>query len=566
LDSFLNKHKNTVLRKDISAAAMEIKPKWLNSPIVPAAVVVFILLPFINKAFYIDDPLFIWSAQQIQKNPLDFYGFNVNWYGDEEPMFEVTKNPPLASYYIAAIGTFFGYGEVPLHIGFILPAIAVAIGTFYLARHFCSSALAAALIAVVNPVFLVSATTLMCDTMMLAFWVWALFFWIRGIETRRHLFLLLAAICSILCALTKYFGIALIPLVAVYAISQKQRFGQWVFYWLLPIVALALYQWWTFSLYGRGLLSDAFAYSTQFRALASQPLLGKVLISLAFAGGCLITALFYSHLLWSKKAMFAGIVAMIILVGLLYFFPEFENTAKPGREKFRGDLMVTMGLMIIAGVSLIGLTLDELRKHRDSKTLLIFLWIIGTFIFAAFINWAINARSLLPIAPAAGILIASRLKGRRISRFGLLIPLLPAAVIAIAVVWTDCAQANSARNAVKVIQSQFNSAPGKIFFEGHWGFQFYMEKAGYKPLNLEVVNISAGDFLVIPYNNTNIFPPPDNLVSPKRTFEFVPCPWLSTMNSVCGAGFHSQVWGPVPFLFGKIPPEIYSVVEAMSPK
>ena len=264
--------------------------------------------------------------------------------------------------------------------------------------------------------------------------------------------------------------------------------------------------------------------------------------------------------------MFAGIVATVVLISLLYFFPLFRDTAVRGREKFRGDLMVTMGLMIVAGVSLIGLTFDELRKHRDSKTLLIFLWIIGTFVFASFINWAINARSLLPIAPAAGILIASRLEGKRVSRFGLLIPLLPAAVIAIAVVWADYAQANSARNVVKVIKSQLDSAPDKIFFEGHWGFQFYMEKAGYKPLNLEALNIYVGDFLVIPHNNTNIFMPPGNLVSPKRTFEFVPCPWLATMNGVCGAGFHSQIFGPVPFLFGKIPPEIYSVMEVKSLK
>jgi hypothetical protein len=33
------------------------------------------------------------------------------------------------------------------------------------------------------PVFVVSSTSLMCDTMMLAFWMWALAFWIEGIRT-----------------------------------------------------------------------------------------------------------------------------------------------------------------------------------------------------------------------------------------------------------------------------------------------------------------------------------------------------------------------------------------------
>ena len=547
---------------------MEIQPKWLNSPIIPAVVVVLILLPFINKAFHIDDPLFIWTAQQIQKHPLDFYGFSVNWYVDDKPMYDVAKNPPLASYYIAGIASLFGFKEIPLHVGFILPAVAAAIGTFYLARRFCSDPLAAALIAILNPVFLVSATTLMCDTIMLAFWVWALFFWIRGIETQQHRFLLLAAIFSILCALTKYFGIALIPLAVVYAISYKRRLGRWVFYWLLPIIALALYQWWTFSLYGRGLLSDAFSYAAQSPIRASLPLLHKILISLAFTGGCLIPVLFYSHLLWSKRTLLVGIVTTVVLISLLYFFPAFRDTAMRGREKFRGNLMITMGLMIAAGVSLIGLTIDELRKRRDRKSLLIFLWVIGTFVFAGFINWTINARSLLPMVPAVGILIASRLEGRRISMplncFRCLLPLLPVAVIAVAVVWADYAQANSARAAAGAIHREFDSPGNNICFEGHWGFQFYMEAAGYKPLNFEAPKISVGDFLVIAQNNTNVFFPPSDLASLKRTLEFMPCPWLATMHKVCGAGFYSQKWGPVPFLFGKIPPEIYYVVEIKS--
>ena len=66
------------------------------------------LLPFIDKAFNIDDPLFIWSAKNIIKTPFDFYGFNLNWYGYVTPMFETMKNPPLGSYLIAVVGALFG--------------------------------------------------------------------------------------------------------------------------------------------------------------------------------------------------------------------------------------------------------------------------------------------------------------------------------------------------------------------------------------------------------------------------------------------------------------------------
>jgi hypothetical protein len=32
-----------------------------------AAITIATLLPFVNKAFHVDDPLFIWMAQQIAK-------------------------------------------------------------------------------------------------------------------------------------------------------------------------------------------------------------------------------------------------------------------------------------------------------------------------------------------------------------------------------------------------------------------------------------------------------------------------------------------------------------------
>ena len=57
-----------------------------------------VLAPFINRAFNIDEPLFVWTGAQIRAHPLDPYGFKVNWYNNEKDMADVTKNPPLAAY------------------------------------------------------------------------------------------------------------------------------------------------------------------------------------------------------------------------------------------------------------------------------------------------------------------------------------------------------------------------------------------------------------------------------------------------------------------------------------
>ena len=52
------------------------------------------ILPFIGKAFNFDDPLFIWTAKQINIHPFDFYGYRINWYGSEMSAAEIIKNPP----------------------------------------------------------------------------------------------------------------------------------------------------------------------------------------------------------------------------------------------------------------------------------------------------------------------------------------------------------------------------------------------------------------------------------------------------------------------------------------
>jgi 4-amino-4-deoxy-L-arabinose transferase-like glycosyltransferase len=219
------------------------------------------LLPFSGKAFNIDDPLFIWAGHQITAHPWNPFGVKIIWSNTWQPMFEVTKNPPLASYYIAAFASIAGWSERALHLAFILPALGVVLGTYQLARRLTTYPLVAATATLLTPGFLVSATSVMCDTLMLFFWVLAAYFWIKGIEERKRLALFASALLITACALTKYFGVVLVPLLACYTLVRQRRFGTWVWYLLIPTVFLIGYQLWTRKLYGWGLLSSAYYYT-----------------------------------------------------------------------------------------------------------------------------------------------------------------------------------------------------------------------------------------------------------------------------------------------------------------
>src|SRR4029077_2680670 len=108
------------------------------------------------------------------------------------------------------------------HFVFFLPAIAAIWGTHRLARHFCDRPLLAAGATLFTPAFLVSSTTLMCDTLMLAFWVWAVVLWVEGMERDNFWRLAGSGVLIALAALTKYFGACLIPLLVAYSfIGQR---------------------------------------------------------------------------------------------------------------------------------------------------------------------------------------------------------------------------------------------------------------------------------------------------------------------------------------------------------
>ena len=116
-------------------------PYWtsLHSYLLLGLATLACLLPFSGKAFHIDDPLFVWTAQQVAHHPFNPYGFHLVWYVTDMPMSAITKNPPLSSYYGALIGIVAGWSERAWHLGFLLPALALVLGTYRLAERFTAS-------------------------------------------------------------------------------------------------------------------------------------------------------------------------------------------------------------------------------------------------------------------------------------------------------------------------------------------------------------------------------------------------------------------------------------------
>ena len=537
--------------------------RWYDSPLVPVMVVIACLVPFLNKAFHIDDPLFLWTAKHICQNPADFYGFSLNWYNHTELMGRITPNPPLMAYYLALAGLLLGWTEIAIHLAFLVPAIAVTLGVFFLSRRFCSRPALATLAAILTPGFLVSGTTVMCDMMMLAFWVWTILLWVRGTQENNPRLLWLAALLIGPCALVKYIGLALIALLFSYSLAEKRRLGWWVLPLLLPVLVLVEYEWMTHLLYGRALLTDAAAFTTK-RSLLGATVVQKVLIGLTFVGGCAASVFFASPFLWSRKVWAAGFLATAVGIVWMLVQNNFITPAVESPYMARWSFLLQAGFMAATGIGILSLAFEDVCRHRNAESLLLAFWVCGIFLFTVFLNWTVSARNILTLIPAVGILLARKLEAnggseRCFVKWSPAVSLIPAAVLAMLVAMADTSLANTARRAAAEIPAALRGRGGAIWYEGHWGFQYYIDTAVIRPIDNVTWNLARGDLVIIPWDNTNIVLLRPELVSLLSTTYFQPCRWLTSMNPAVGAGFYSHTWGPLPFVFGSVAPTRYSV-------
>jgi Dolichyl-phosphate-mannose-protein mannosyltransferase len=534
--------------------------------IVLAVAVLACLVPFSGKAFNIDDTLFIYEARQIAQHPLDPFGFKVNWFLDAIPMAYETRNPPLASYYSAAAAVFVGWSERALHLAFLLPALATVWGTYRLAQRLTNSPLLAAGATLLTPGFLVSANSVMCDTMALALWLWAIILWVEGFEPQKARSLVISVVLITLCALTKYFGIALIPLLAVYSLARQRRLGSWAWYLLVPILALTGYQYWTKAVYGLRMITFAAHIATGVRQGRHAALLANALVDLGFVGGCALPALTFAPIIWSRKKIFA-VCVLSALAGFLISTGRISLGETLGPSDFyrRWVLVgVQLTLFIAAGVSVMALAAADAWKCRDADSLLLMLWVLGTFIFTGFVNWTINARSVLPLIPAAGILLARRVDALQTASMRwrpamLAIPLAAAGAVSLWLTWADTELANSARTAATLIEQNTRNQPGEVWFTGHWGFQYYMESFGAHAVVVNDPPHQPGDHLAVVESN-HLFEMRPEFVTSREVIEIPMRLGITTAQSQLGAGFYSADSGPLPFAIGPVPPEHYELL------
>jgi tetratricopeptide (TPR) repeat protein len=291
-------------------------------------------------------------------------------------------------------------------------------------------------------------------------------------------------------------------------------------------------------------------------------------------GGCLAAAIFHAPLLWSRRALVVGVLGIGLAVGLLAGARCVGDFVLPADSGARFLIVVQFAVFVAAGISLLALAATDLWHSRNAASALLVLWVAETFVFCWLVNWTVNGRTILPMAPAASILII-----RRIDRFAKpaaarsspwrlnaycaarFLPLVLTAIVAVAVTWSDVCWADTERAAAATMNERYGGRKDTVLFAGNSGFQYYMESYGFKAIDAARTRLLPGDALVLPSLNVNVPSIPAEVISDRKTFQFALFPYLSTSRPEVGAYFcEFAPWGLLPFGVGAFGPDRYDVV------
>jgi 4-amino-4-deoxy-L-arabinose transferase-like glycosyltransferase len=515
----------------VSRAAVLAAPAILLSAVV--------LLPFLGKAFTIDDTLFLKQARHALSDPLHPSAVEMVWSESPWPvrLSQVAPNGPLMAWLLVPT-VLAGGSEVVAHL---LQLVLLAVGIFetaLLALRLGADARTAAgasLLLASTPAVLAMAGTAMPDLAAMTLGVSGierLVAWRDGARPRDAV---LAALLLALAPLARIHSVLLL-LLAPFLLGLprgREDVRRW-----MPVVAAPV-----FTLLAVLVTRDPLGSSADLARSASLfSGFGSIRSNaIAFATHqMLVLPLGLAWILargrsfWISTLPLAGISAAAAALWL-------------GGESSRLWLAPVTGL---GAAVLAGIAADALRQ-RDRSRMLLAAWLLLPLPIVVYLH--LPPKYLLVSAPAASILAASAIAKRPRAQARVLTAGLAAAgvVLGVAILRADAAFANLGRRAAdELIAPQVRNG-ATVWFNGHWGFQWYAERAGARCLTAKPPQPRRGDF-VVSAKNTITSLPLESLSFRRELVASVAdsSPGGRLLDSERGAGFWSNGWGYLPWVWG----------------
>ena len=533
--------------------------------LVVAALALLPIAPFAGAAFGVDEPVFLAVAKRIVAAPLDPYGFQMVW--DATGASDVARfnlNPPLLSYWLAPWLGVFGESETWLRVA-VWPFASLAAFAFHgIATRAGVAALPATALFVAAPAFVVLAATFQVDVAVSAWLLCAVWLLLRARESGAARDELAAGCAAAAAGLTKYVGLAALPLLAAGLVllpgPQRARVGSWLR--VIGVPALAFAAWGAFTRARYGFVHYAAGLEivgergTQAAELTSH----AASLPIWYGGALLFPLLWWLLCLRSagRRLELAVLCGFLGAAAALYVLPQGEPLRRVPLDLGNG---VFAALCFAAGLFGVGLALARGASTRSAPLdRFLALWAGGFAVFSLFVNWHVNAADALLIAPPLLLLLLRDPLLAPSPRVHWVAAAL-ALTLSTALVAADAAQRNAYRDAAREIDAAIGAAPGARWQVGQWGFQHYMERVGFRPVLPATSHspgspLAPGDWVASARNVSQL-----DLagymarfgITPVQSFRASFALPLRTTNPDAGAGFYTHHGGYVPFAWSRAP-------------
>lgn len=451
---------------------------------------ILLLIPFLTKAFHIDDTIVIYSAREMQKIPFHLSGSTVNWQGRPQTLRSLSDSP-LISYYTAFLIKIKGESELWLHIFFLVFPIMTIISMYFLSKRFTLHPLISTLLLVSTPAFLVSSTNIMQDAALLSFYLAAVSTFIYAIDRESKLLLSISGFTAGLAALTKYTGFSLIPLFFFYAIL-KRKLSRGLLAIFVSFIIPAIWCLGDFIFFKRIQIIEVLQ---EFYKPSLFVFISNLFGSLTYIGSVTVFSLLFLFLIEKKRDLFSLMVwmAAILFVERLlkfkYTLPQSLLSA------------FFMSISIFFCQKFIGfLRRKDIPNYVDTIFLLIWFGIIfGVNVFV--LAWYTAPKYTLILITALILLLMKKYEVSLFKRMGksfynfIYIGIALNFLFSLLINFADYSFANAHRNFTKTYAKYLKEKNTKVWFRGHWGFQYYMEKEGFTYLGID--DIPKKDDIII---------------------------------------------------------------------
>lgn len=522
------------------------------------AVVCAVTLPFIHKAFHLDDTVFIWLAEEKLSDPLALGLPDHGYEGELFSEYLDTHPPLLASYLALLIKASGGASETGLHLGFIIfPALA-ALSMYFLARRFTDSPLFAAMLLIVTPGFMVMSQSVMSDVAALSLWLTAIAAYVYAIDRDDGRLLILAGSVLSLAVLTTYQSLSLVPLLLLYVFLKRR-----VSWKNLAPLAAGLLVFGAFVIYFFLATGGPPKLSYSIGIITDPDFISKKILSIVTVlGGAIIFPLF---LVWGMLKgkrdylVFSGLVA-ILLVSILIQVAAGQYSVPAALLQV---IFYAAGILVLYRLLMVGsdAALSRDRSESDTDSIFLIVWIGGVLIYSVALLPYASTRYLLPLFPpvvlvfiryARGVITGAR-NWRNFALAAIIVTAIPGIAVAVA----DYQLAGVYRDFGSTFPHEPEAQERKIWFAGEFGLRYYLEANGGQYITRQGDQPAPGDYVVMSHQviSSHISDELKQSLQLERVEEY-PVGWpVRIQDEGSLAGFYGQFHGYLPYSFSSDPVE-----------